>query len=133
MSKPVLNAPAPPDNSVESIRLAFQQLVKGIVSMGKQSSSGQSGVLEVSGGGSSASTGSGSQGTPGIPATISIGTVTTLPYGSSATVTNVGTAQNAILNFGIPMGAPGPSSGDAEGGAANTVYGGTTALDGGGA
>lgn len=38
---------------------------------------------------------------------IRIGTTTTLPAGSSATVTNVGTPCNAILNFGIPAGASG--------------------------
>ena len=31
-----------------------------------------------------------------------------LPAGSSATVSNSGTTQNAILNFGIPQGATGP-------------------------
>lgn len=35
-------------------------------------------------------------------ATITVGTTTTLPAWSSATVTNVGTSQDAILNFGIP-------------------------------
>lgn len=37
-------------------------------------------------------------------ATITVGTTTTLPAGSSATVTNVWTSQDAILNFGIPKG-----------------------------
>jgi hypothetical protein len=46
-------------------------------------------------------------GEPGDSATVNIGTVTTLPPGSSATVSNVGTASAAILNFGIPMGATG--------------------------
>lgn len=43
--------------------------------------------------------------------TITIGTTTTLPAGSSATVTNVGTATDPIFNFGIPKGDPGESSG----------------------
>lgn len=38
---------------------------------------------------------------------ISIGTVTTLAAGNPATVTNVGSAQNALLNFAIPQGAQG--------------------------
>ena len=51
----------------------------------------------------------GPTGPAGTPATLSIGTVSTLAAGSAATVTNSGTAQNAILNFGIPQGATGPA------------------------
>lgn len=43
--------------------------------------------------------------------TIDVGTTTTLPAGSSAYVTNVGTSQNAILNFGIPQGQDGGGGG----------------------
>lgn len=39
-----------------------------------------------------------------IDATIALGTVTTLAPGSSATVTNVGTPQDAVFNFGLPRG-----------------------------
>ena len=39
--------------------------------------------------------------------TITIGTTTTLPAGSSATVTNSGTATDPIFNFGIPKGDKG--------------------------
>lgn len=39
--------------------------------------------------------------------TVEVGTVTTLAAGSPATVTNVGTEQNAILNFAIPEGDQG--------------------------
>lgn len=46
-------------------------------------------------------------GEAGAPATVSVGTVTTLSAGSSATVVNSGSTQNAILDFGIPMGATG--------------------------
>lgn len=42
--------------------------------------------------------------------TIEVGTVTTLPYGSDATVVNVGTPEDAILNFGLPEGSPGTST-----------------------
>ena len=49
----------------------------------------------------------GQQGVPGQSATVSIGTTTTLPAGSSATVTNSGTPNAAVLNFGIPQGAQG--------------------------
>ncbi len=51
----------------------------------------------------------GPTGPAGAAATIAIGTVSTLAPGASATVTNSGSGQNAILNFGIPQGATGPS------------------------
>lgn len=47
------------------------------------------------------------QGPQGDAATITVGTVTTLPAGSAATVTNGGTSSAAILNFGIPIGNTG--------------------------
>jgi len=46
----------------------------------------------------------GPRGPVGTAATIAIGTTTTLPPGSQATVTNSGTSSNAVLNFGIPEG-----------------------------
>lgn len=52
----------------------------------------------------------GVQGPQGDAATISIGTVTTLESGQNATVTNVGTSTNAILNFGIPKGKDAPEA-----------------------
>lgn len=39
--------------------------------------------------------------------TVSVGTTSTLPAGSSATVTNSGTGTDPILNFGIPKGDKG--------------------------
>lgn len=47
---------------------------------------------------------SGATGQDGITPTVSVGTTTTLPAGSPATVTQDGTATNVILNFGIPQG-----------------------------
>ena len=41
------------------------------------------------------------------PVNISVGNVTTLEAGSSATVTNTGDANNAVFNFGIPKGDKG--------------------------
>ena len=38
-----------------------------------------------------------------VTASVTIGTTTTLPAGSSATVTNSGDIHNAIFNFGIPQ------------------------------
>ena len=41
-------------------------------------------------------------------ATITVGTTTTTEPGTNASVTNVGTPSNAILDFNIPAGATGP-------------------------
>lgn len=69
----------------------------------------------------------GQQGEPGqdgAPATIQIGTVSTLEPGEQATVENVGTENAAILNFGIPKGEQGePGTG---GGGQGIPAGGTT-------
>lgn len=46
----------------------------------------------------------GDKGEDGITPNIQIGTVTTLEAGSEATVTQSGTAENPIFNFGIPKG-----------------------------
>lgn len=56
----------------------------------------------------------GEKGDPGATPTIAVGNVTTLNAGEQATVTNVGTATEAIFDFGIPKGADGtPGSGTA--------------------
>lgn len=47
---------------------------------------------------------------PTSVATITIGTTTTTAPGTNASVTNVGTKTNAILNFSIPRGEPGTST-----------------------
>ena len=44
---------------------------------------------------------------PQGPATIAVGLTTTTAPGTDATVTNVGTAENVILEFAIPAGATG--------------------------
>lgn len=49
----------------------------------------------------------GDDGEPGDNATISVGSTSTLAPGSQATVQNTGTPTNAVLSFGIPMGAKG--------------------------
>ena len=49
----------------------------------------------------------GETGATGQSANISIGTVTTLPAGSNATVVNSGTSMDAVLDFGIPRGPQG--------------------------
>lgn len=47
----------------------------------------------------------GIQGEPGVSPTVSVGTTTTLPPDTLATVTNSGTETNLILDFGIPEGS----------------------------
>lgn len=54
----------------------------------------------------------GAKGDPGEAATISVGTTTTLAPGNNATVTNSGTSQTAVFNFGIPKGADGTDGED---------------------
>jgi len=49
----------------------------------------------------------GSAGAQGSAATIAAGSVTTLPAGSAATVTNTGTSGAAVFAFGIPQGLAG--------------------------
>jgi hypothetical protein len=61
----------------------------------------------------------GASGTNGSSATVSIGTVTTEPAGSQATVSNTGSGSDAVLNFGIPAGAAGANAT----GAGATAYG----------
>ena len=59
--------------------------------------------------------GVGATGAQGAAATVTVGAVTTLAAGAAATVTNSGTAQAAVLNFGIPQGAAGTGSGSGSG------------------
>lgn len=49
----------------------------------------------------------GSKGDPGAAATIAVGSVSTLPAGSSVSVVNSGTSSAAVFDFGIPRGADG--------------------------
>lgn len=51
------------------------------------------------------------RGEDGAVPNIQIGTVTTLPAGSNATASMGGTAENPLLNLGIPKGADGQGSG----------------------
>lgn len=65
----------------------------------------------------------GPPGPPGQNATIAIGTVTSLPFGTPPTVTNTGTPTNAILNWGIPRGEDGADAPGAVTGVTNTSVG----------
>lgn len=56
-------------------------------------------------------TGKPSRGENGAAPDIQIGTVTTLPAGSDATASMGGTAENPLLNLGIPRGADGQGGG----------------------
>ena len=67
----------------------------------------------------------GPAGSDGQAATVSIGSTTTLPAGSSATVTNSGTSSAAVFNFAIPKGDTG-SKGPA--GDTNVIKSGTTTI-----
>lgn len=53
----------------------------------------------------------GEQGRDGITPNIQVGTTTTLPAGSNATVSQRGTAENPIFDFGIPKGEDGQGGG----------------------
>ena len=59
----------------------------------------------------SSDTGKPSRGADGVVPDIQIGTVTTLPAGSDATASMGGTAENPLLNLGIPKGADGQGGG----------------------
>ena len=56
----------------------------------------------------------GETGKNAVDPNFTIGTVTTLPSGSDATVTLTGTYPNLVLNFGIPRGADGSGGGTEE-------------------
>ena len=63
----------------------------------------------------------GDKGDKGDAATIQVGTVTTLPAGSPATVQNAGTQNDAIFNFGIPQGQQGVPGSDVWGAITGTL------------
>ena len=52
----------------------------------------------------------GQKGDTGAAATVKVGTVTTLPAGSQATVENVGDEHNAVFDFALPQGAQGEAN-----------------------
>ena len=63
--------------------------------------------LEYSTGGSGGTGGTGGTGTPGRAATIKVGTVVS---GNTASVTNVGTSNDAVFDFVLPKGADADTS-----------------------
>lgn len=56
----------------------------------------------------------GPKGDTGNAATVSVGSVTTVPYGQNARVTNSGDEHDAIFDFIIPQGRPGEQTTDME-------------------
>lgn len=64
----------------------------------------------------------GPAGADGQAATITVGTTTTLPAGSSATVNNSGSTSAAVLNFGIPKGDTGATGPQGESGVMISAY-----------
>ncbi len=67
----------------------------------------------------------GPQGAKGATGTIAVGTITTLAAGSKATVSNVGTNEAAIFDFGLPQGALGATGPKGATGATATIAIGT--------
>lgn len=63
----------------------------------------------------------GDTGDPGEAATIEVGTVTTVSPSTPASVTNVGTATNAVFNFEIPKGQDGSGGGGTWGSITGTL------------
>lgn len=53
----------------------------------------------------------GSDGTDGVSPTVTVGSTYTIPSDQPASVENVGTATDLILNFSIPQGVPGDTTG----------------------
>lgn len=68
----------------------------------------------------------GATGAKGDAATITVGSVSTTAYGNAAKVENVGTENDAILNFTIPQGKPGEKTTTMSGLTLDTV---TTSAD----
>ena len=54
----------------------------------------------------------GPKGDTGNAATVDVGSVTTVPYGQNARVTNVGDEHDAVFDFVIPQGRPGEQTTD---------------------
>lgn len=73
----------------------------------------------------------GPEGIQGPSGTMAVGTVTTVPPSTPASITNVGTPQASILNFNIPKGETGDPFSNVDGGRADSVYGGIEPIDGG--
>ncbi|MCQ2443086.1 MAG: glycoside hydrolase family 55 protein, partial [Oscillospiraceae bacterium] len=65
----------------------------------------------------------GPQGLAGSTPSFSIGTVSTLPAGSSATASITGSSSNPVLNLGIPRGATGASGSGGSGGSGSSGSG----------
>ena len=78
----------------------------------------------------SSDTGKPSRGADGAVPDIQIGTVTTLPAGSNATASMGGTAENPLLNLGIPKGADGQGGGSGGSGGTDISLGLTSATVG---
>jgi len=91
-------------------------------------------VLEINGAGNTKSNWVISvAGVVGKTPAITIGTTTTLSAGSQAIVTLAGTAENPVLNFGIPEGSKGDENyTNIDGGTPFSIYGGITPIDLGG-
>lgn len=108
------------------------QGIQGIQGVqGEKGEKGDQGVQGVKGDkGEKGDTGSqgakgetGAKGDPGTAATITLGTVTTLDPTSSVTITNSGTSNAAIFNFGIPKGTKGDKGDKGDNGSGVNIKG----------
>lgn len=63
----------------------------------------------------------GPPGPPGAGATVTVGTVTGIPYGQAPRVENVGTSTNAVLDFYLPRGEQGQQGEGGTGGGGDTA------------
>lgn len=73
----------------------------------------------------------GPEGIQGPSGTMAVGTVTTVSPSTPASIVNVGTPENSVLNFNIPKGDTGDPFSNVDGGRADSVYGGIEPIDGG--
>jgi hypothetical protein len=128
------------DNSIESLQLLYDIL--GAQKLGRDGDDVYVCGVKLTGGESLSITEilnrlkaelgdlTGEQGEDGQAAAIEIGNTQTLPAGNPATVSNSGTAQNAVLNFGIPQGPAGATGPQGPAGPAGTwVNGSATATN----
>jgi len=108
------------------------QGIQGIQGVqGEKGDKGDQGVQGVKGDkGEKGDTGSqgakgetGAKGDPGTAATITLGTVTTLDPTSSVTITNSGTSNAAVFNFGIPKGTKGDKGDKGDNGSGVNIKG----------
>ena len=104
---PLIVTPAPTNPYQSSIVLVDMGLPTPPCVAGTYTISIAGGQLQECDGAGAYHTLQGKDGLNGTSATVALGTVSTLPPGSPASVTNSGDNLNAIFNFGLPAGKDG--------------------------